>query len=239
MKNTPFTGLIIDDDPNVLEMCKQRFKSYSFIGSSDRASAEAVIRSKTMYHFVLLDYKLGQDNGFDLIPFIRKYRIITPIIVLSAHSNKSVLVEAIHKKPDAFIEKPINFELLEDTISEFVLKSYPEKQGDYKIMTAIQSIIFDLKDYDTHVYDKDLASYANDHDVDYKTLSHQFKLQTGQSFRRYVIHKKMQTAQQLLRISDLSVLDIASRLGYWNPSSFMKIFKKEIGQTPDQYRHNC
>lgn len=231
-----FVGLVIDDDPNILEMCQQRFQSYKFVGAANHTAAISAIESRDTYHFILLDYKLGNYNGFDLIKRIRKYRIIIPIIVLSAHSNKEVLVEAILKKPDAFIEKPINFQLLERTIGDLIVKVYPEKHADFKIVTAIQSIIADLKDYDRGIFDKGLSDYAEEHGVSYKALSYQFKIQMGQSFRRYVIDKKMGIAKQLLYASDLSIMDIASRLGYWNPSSFMKIFKKESGKTPDEYR---
>ena len=92
-----FTGLIIDDDPNIIEMCKHRFLTFSFVGASNKNEAIALLQSKRMIHFVLLDYKLGKENGFDLIQLIRQYRVIVPIIVLSAHSTKSVLVEAIQK----------------------------------------------------------------------------------------------------------------------------------------------
>ena len=231
-----FTGLVIDDDPNILEMCTHRFAAFSFIGASNQNEAASILQSKKMIHFVLLDYRLGNENGFDLIQLIRKHRVIIPIIVLSAHSTKSVLVEAIQKKPDAFIEKPINFQLLEDTITELVLKTHPEKKGDYKIINAVESIKIDFNEYNSKTFDKDLASYAQDHGVEYKTLSHQFKQHTGETFRQFILKKKLDIAKQLLRTSDISVIDIASRLGYWNPSSFMKIFKKQFNLTPDQYR---
>jgi len=231
-----FTGLVIDDDPNILEMCKHRFVTFSFIGALNKSEVNTILQSKKMIHFVLLDYKLGNENGFDLIHFIRKHRVIIPIIVLSAHSTKPVLVEAIQKKPDAFIEKPINFQLLENTINELVLKAYPEKRGNYKIINAIESIRLDFNEYNSKVFDKDLSIYAEEHGVEYKTLSYQFKQHTGETFRQFILNKKLDVAKQLLRTSDLSVVDIASRLGYWNPSSFMKIFKKQFNITPDQYR---
>ena len=81
-----------------------------------------------------------------------------------------------------------------------------------------------------------MLSYAEKYGVEYKTLSHQFKQHTGETFRQFILNKKLDIAKQLLRTSDLSVIDIASRLGYWNPSSFMKIFKKQLNLTPDQYR---
>lgn len=46
----------------------------------------------------------------------------------------------------------------------------------------------------------------------------------------------MKKATNLLEYSSMSIKEIAYQLGYLNPSSFMKSFKKYTSLTPSQYR---
>ncbi len=48
--------------------------------------------------------------------------------------------------------------------------------------------------------------------------------------------QKMQSAAQLLRDTDLTILEIAGRHGYDNPSKFAKAFRETMGVTPKEYR---
>lgn len=47
---------------------------------------------------------------------------------------------------------------------------------------------------------------------------------------------KIDTAQNLLRYSDLSYLDIAIALGFSSQSAFIDSFKTATGTTPKKYR---
>lgn len=63
-----------------------------------------------------------------------------------------------------------------------------------------------------------------------------FKAVTGQTFSDYITQKKMDTACELLRQSNLYVAEIAYRLGYKNAGSFSVQFKKYAGVLPSDYR---
>ena len=234
MSTEEIRGFIIDDDPNVLELCQQRFPFYLFKAVADHKSAESLIQSDELCHFIILDYKLGKSNGFNLISHIRKHRLNIPILILTAYSSKSVMIEAIDKKPDAFIEKPINFQELQDRIDTLTNKAFPENQKNYTISIIITNILDDLNNNDPHILE--LRDYAAQYKMSYKYLSRVFKEKSQYSFRDLVVAKKIRIAEAMLKKTDLSVVDIASRIGYWNPSSFMKIFKKIKGLTPDQFR---
>jgi AraC-like DNA-binding protein len=54
----------------------------------------------------------------------------------------------------------------------------------------------------------------------------------------YFIKRKMDSAKQMLKISELSVKDITYRLGYSNPFHFSAEFKKCTGKSPTEYRRS-
>lgn len=67
-------------------------------------------------------------------------------------------------------------------------------------------------------------------------LSQLFKKETGLSFRSYVSTKRIEEACKLIRYTDLTLTEIATRLCFHDQSHFTKAFKKIEGRTPKQYR---
>lgn len=65
-----------------------------------------------------------------------------------------------------------------------------------------------------------------------------FKAVYGSSIYAYIKSYRIQAAAALLRESGTSITEIASQMGYDNPSKFSEAFKKEIGILPSEYR-NC
>lgn len=67
-------------------------------------------------------------------------------------------------------------------------------------------------------------------------LSKLFKQETGKTIKAYVTAAKMDTAQNLLKYSDLSCSEIATSLGYCSQSAFTYAFRQFTGVTPKKYR---
>jgi AraC-like DNA-binding protein len=73
--------------------------------------------------------------------------------------------------------------------------------------------------------------------IRYDTLSRTFKAVTGLSFVDYVKELKMQNAANLLCEENLSVHEVANRLGYHSVPYFIKLFKAKYGFTPKEFQH--
>lgn len=58
----------------------------------------------------------------------------------------------------------------------------------------------------------------------------------GQSISAYTTHRRMSCATELLRTTNLSVLEVANRVGYENQSKFAAAFKHVYGCSPFEYR---
>ena len=67
----------------------------------------------------------------------------------------------------------------------------------------------------------------------------EFKKVTGKSVMAYYTALKMERAKQLLREKELSVRQIAERLGFDTPNYFSKVFKSYTGQTPTAYQRRA
>ncbi len=66
-----------------------------------------------------------------------------------------------------------------------------------------------------------------------------FKGIYGTSIYAYLKSYRMQEAQKLLLETELSVGEIAAKIGYENPNKFTSAFKKEYGVTPTGFKNRC
>lgn len=69
-------------------------------------------------------------------------------------------------------------------------------------------------------------------------LNSYFNRFMGETLVSYITKMKINYACNLLRFSELTVVDIASKTKYSSLSHFNHIFKKQIGMTPSEYRIN-
>ncbi|MBQ7980215.1 MAG: helix-turn-helix transcriptional regulator [Oscillospiraceae bacterium] len=67
-------------------------------------------------------------------------------------------------------------------------------------------------------------------------LSKLFAKEMGENLKGFVTNARIDTAQNLLRYTELSYLDISEALGFSSQSAFISVFKKCTGFTPKKYR---
>ncbi len=63
-----------------------------------------------------------------------------------------------------------------------------------------------------------------------------FKQYTGMTPMQYIISVRIANAQRLLGTLDYNVTEVASIVGYDNPLYFSRLFRKQKGCAPSQYR---
>ena len=103
------------------------------------------------------------------------------------------------------------------------------KYSDLK--NKITSYVEEHIDQPITVSDVASALYMN---PDY--LSRQFKIYSGMSLKEYIVNRKMQSAQILLKTTALPVSVIASSVGYDNFPHFSQAYKKVMGLSPTEER---
>ena len=79
----------------------------------------------------------------------------------------------------------------------------------------------------------DLAQHLH---VSRSRAAHVVKEETGFSWTELLLQARLRTAQQLLLHSDETVVRIALLSGFGDQSQFHKVFKRQFGKTPAQFR---
>lgn len=63
-----------------------------------------------------------------------------------------------------------------------------------------------------------------------------FKNNTGQTPHQYILQQRIAKARYLLQHREISISEIAARVGFCDQSHFTKYFKRIVGMTPREYR---
>lgn len=81
-----------------------------------------------------------------------------------------------------------------------------------------------------------VSSFAAQLNITSKYLSHVCKRQSGKSANEWITEKILNEITFYLKHTDLSIKQVADRLGFANPSFFGKYVKQHFGKTPIQLR---
>ena len=100
------------------------------------------------------------------------------------------------------------------------------------------SLVQRAKEYINGNYKKDLSldELSKELDISPYYFSKLFKEETGSNFVEYLTGLRMDRAKELLKDESLSMKEICAAIGYSDPNYFSRIFKKNIGLTPTEYR---
>ena len=72
--------------------------------------------------------------------------------------------------------------------------------------------------------------------INQQQLVKQFSLETGMTIKQYLAKIRCDTAARLLVDSKLSIQEIGARVGYTDNNYFSKVFKTNLGDSPQNYR---
>ena len=118
--------LVVDDEPDVEPMFRQKFRSELKNGEIDMqfvlSAQEALRYMSTLTPFdivlVLSDVNMPGMSGFELLKEIREVFPELRVFMITAYGDKKYYEEAIHLGANEFITKPVDFQILKQRITE-------------------------------------------------------------------------------------------------------------------------
>jgi len=111
--------LIIDDDESLCYGLKRSLgKYYEIFTAMDLEGAYALIKAES-FNIIFLDYRLGEENGLDVLRSIREFTTDIPIVMLTAHGSTELILDAIRMGAVDFITKPAETKQLIEIIEKY------------------------------------------------------------------------------------------------------------------------
>lgn len=101
------------------------------------------------------------------------------------------------------------------------------------------ALVEGIQEYvETHyVQEMGLEQIADQMGFSVKYVSRAFKQQTGKNLTDYINELRVQKAKELLAETEQKVGDIAALVGIGNRTTFLRVFKKYEGISPNEYRN--
>lgn len=97
-------------------------------------------------------------------------------------------------------------------------------------------IVEALREIEENYKYSSLSRIAAQNHVSVAYISRLIRLQTGKTYKSILQEKRLSKAAGLLRSSGQSIADVIDAVGYANSSYFYKMFRRQYGVSPHEYR---
>ena len=142
--------------------------------------------------------------------------------------------ELITKK---HIGKSINEEIMVSAYVQYILAEMIAYSGNtvklQRTNRINEAIAYIEQHYPENIVIDDIANALN---ISRSSFSHEFKRETGFSPYEFITNKRINRSKELLKMTEMSVGDIANTVGFNSQANFIKIFRERNGMTPNAFR---
>ena len=131
--------LIVDDEPELRMLLKSILETDFSVTDADSGATLIKKFSEDAPDVILLDLKLPDANGLDLLPQIKKNWPDTEVIVLTGEATFEAAVQATKRGAYHFINKPFDTQALQVTIDR-AIENRQQKEENNSLRRAISTM---------------------------------------------------------------------------------------------------
>lgn len=242
----PQTVLLIDDQTYVLDLYKDILGEEYQILTALNGKDGLDLFHQNKIDVVVLDLQMEGMDGCEIGKKIRMMDPNVPIIVVTGHSTLERAEKSADLKVSGYLKKPFKPHLLKERISHALQDPLEKRIEDMLVINELSDREHNM--HNTHIFKAIRFIRQNYYRpvtieslVEHVCLSGEyigrlFKKDVGVSISAYINSLRVNKAKDLLRLTDLTVSEISSKVGYHNLNYFFVLFQKHFGISPRQYR---
>lgn len=190
---------------------------------------------------VIMDINIPIMNGLKVISLSRIKHPDIAFVIVSGYDDFAYCREALRLQITDYILKPVNYDELGICIDNLKISLFEKKVSaapgeEKKDERAITGITKYLQEHLEE--DMSLAVLSEKFHLNAQYISQLFKNEIGVNFLTYLTSIRMEKSKKLLISTSLSIAEVAEQSGYGDYRVFTKVFKKNEGVTPSQYRRD-
>ncbi len=244
------TLLLVEDNEDFRFYIKENLRfQYHIIEAKDGQDGwEKVLSS--FPDLIVSDVMMPHLNGIELCKMVKQDQRVShiPIILLTARTAEEQKLEGFESGADDYVTKPFNFEILQSRIKNLIHQR-ELFQKDFRSKIEVKGSKITITSIDEKLIQNAILcveAKIDDPDFSVENLSHELGMSrvhlykkllalTGKSPIEFIRLLRLQRAKQLLSGSQLTVSEVAYKVGFNNPKYFAKYFKEEFGILPSAY----
>jgi signal transduction histidine kinase/AraC-like DNA-binding protein/DNA-binding response OmpR family regulator len=183
---------------------------------------------------VILDLIMPDVDGFEVLERLRaeaRTRCV-PVVVMS---GKVLTVDDLRRLDYAHVMLQTKGTLTEDEIIAYFQRVF---SGATELPPPTSALVKRVLVYIYQNYGRPLSrqEIARAVGVSESYLSHIFRHEMGLSPWEWLTRLRVERAKELLAQANLSITEVACRVGFEDPAYFSRVFRKSVGQTCQAYR---
>lgn len=226
--------LIVDDESPVREAVKllgewERLGVTTVIEASNGNEAKELIATERPA-LVLSDIQMPGCNGIELMEWLHQEAESAKLIVLTGYDEYSYMRRAIQLGSFDYLLKPIDPDVLNDTLERALVDIRPSSEDP-----IVQIGAFIERHYAEEL---SLQEMSERFFLSREYISRRFKQHYGVNLSEYLLSIRMLEAKRLLETSRQRIYEVAQAVGFSDDKYFRKVFKKQVGVTPNEYREH-
>lgn len=245
--------LIIEDDPDLRNFLKSRLGRQYEMHEADNGITGLAMAHEIVPDLIISDIILPGKNGLHITEMI-KQDIRTshiPLILLTAKSSIEEQIQGIRMQADAFIVKPFNIEYLSETIKSLLksrlqlrehytselpsdIKTSHSRKIDRKFINEFTAIVESNLSNESFSIDEICREIG----VSRVQLYRKVKALLGYNINDYILTTRMQKAKYLLSSENISIFEVACKVGFSSQAYFSTVFRSKFSMTPTEYRES-
>ena len=126
--------LIVEDDPKLAQSLQRGLKEKGYAADLASNGADGLdFAVSTPYDAIILDVMLPQKDGFQVLAELRRRKIKTPVLVLTALSTVDNKIKGLDLGADDYLPKPFDFKELEARLRALLRRPSVEPQSVLKL----------------------------------------------------------------------------------------------------------
>lgn len=241
--------LFVDDNRDLIDFLKDEFEdSYVVSVASNGVEALKMLGSEG-FDIIVTDLMMPEMDGIELSRHLKsdKATVDIPLIMLTAKQDMGSIIEGLTLGADDYITKPFNNEILALKMNRLIQlkrkglkRTLIDPTPSHIEITSLDEQLIEkaVKYVEDNIFRSDLSveELAQNMGMSRVHLYKKITALTGKTPIEFIRLLRLKRATQYLAESQLTIAEIAYRLGFNNPKYFSKYFKEEFGILPSEYQ---